>query len=249
MALEFSGRQIIFIPSGHYMTKMHQTPNLSSLAQTITRDGKTVRVDIYGDGEGGWLLEVVDEHGNSTVWDDPFASDREALAEALSTIDEDGIDSLIGLPSGTQKAKDLNQPLSRAELNELNELNEFLADESIEEMSMDVSTLEGFLTAIVIGPRAVHLPACQPAWWSRAARISPGRAESGCVGSPWRAKSRPQRSLSLWQWQEVQEVLRSGRRCGPFALRCEVKTPRRLSVSSLRSPARTSTSLPPTNQR
>jgi len=61
----------------------------------------TVRVDIYEDGEGGWLLEVVDEYWNSTVWDEPFASDRAALDEALKTIDEDGIESLIGAPPGT----------------------------------------------------------------------------------------------------------------------------------------------------
>jgi hypothetical protein len=23
-------------------------------------------------GKGGWILEVEDEYGNSTVWDDPF---------------------------------------------------------------------------------------------------------------------------------------------------------------------------------
>jgi hypothetical protein len=116
------------------MTEQEQTPDLSPLAQSITRDGKTVRVDIYEDGEGGWFLEVVDEHGNSTAWDASFASDREALDEALKTIDEDGIDSLIGSPEGTQKAKDLNQPLSRAELNEL---DEFLADESIDAAELD----------------------------------------------------------------------------------------------------------------
>ena len=83
------------------MTQDDQTPNHSPLAQSVTRDGKTVRIDIYEDGEGGWLLEVVDEYWNSTVWDAPFASDREALAEALKTIDEDGIESLIGAPPGT----------------------------------------------------------------------------------------------------------------------------------------------------
>lgn len=82
------------------MTTDNQTPVHSPLAQSITRDGKTVRVDIYDDGEGGWLLEIVDEHWNSTVWDDSFASEHEALAEALKTIDEDGIDSLIGQPPG-----------------------------------------------------------------------------------------------------------------------------------------------------
>lgn len=109
-------------------------------------------VDIYEDGEGGWLLEVVDEYRNATVWDAPFETDREALDEALKTIEEDGIDSLIGSPSGGRNAMELDQSLSEAEIDEL---DDFLADEAIQETSMDVSTLEGFLTAIAIGPRAV----------------------------------------------------------------------------------------------
>ena len=73
-----------------------QAPNESPLSQSVTRDGKTVQVDIYENGKGGWLLEVVDEYGNSTVWDASFWSDRDALDEAFRTIDEEGIDSLIG---------------------------------------------------------------------------------------------------------------------------------------------------------
>jgi hypothetical protein len=49
------------------MTDDDQGPLHSPLAQSLTRDGKTVQIEIYEDGEGGWLLEVVDEHGNSTV--------------------------------------------------------------------------------------------------------------------------------------------------------------------------------------
>lgn len=128
------------------------TPRPTPLSQSVTRDGKTVQIDIYENGEGGWLLEVVDDYGNSTVWDDSFTSDRDALDEALKTIDEAGIDSLIGAPPGGREATGLDQSLSE---DELNELDDFLADESIEETSMDVSTLEGFLTAIAIGPRTV----------------------------------------------------------------------------------------------
>ena len=54
------------------MTDFDQSPTNSPLTQAVTRDGETVQVEIYDDGEGGWLLEVVDEFGNSTVWDDPF---------------------------------------------------------------------------------------------------------------------------------------------------------------------------------
>lgn len=71
----------------------------SFLSQAATSDGKTVEIEIYGDGKSGWILEVVDEHGNSTVWDDQFDTDQEALDEALDTIKEEGIDALIGPPS------------------------------------------------------------------------------------------------------------------------------------------------------
>ena len=69
---------------------------MSPLSQSISREGKTVQVKIYEDGEGGWILEVVDEHNNSTVWNDPFELDEHALLEALATIQKEGIASFIG---------------------------------------------------------------------------------------------------------------------------------------------------------
>ena len=103
------------------MTELDQYPRHSPLCQTVTRDGKTVRIEIYEDGEGGWLLEVVDDYGNSSVWDDPFATDQGALDEVLKTISEEGIASLIGSPSEGLPMTGLNQPLSEAELVELDE--------------------------------------------------------------------------------------------------------------------------------
>jgi hypothetical protein len=50
----------------------------------LSRDGTTVEIQIYDDGKDGWLLEVVDEFGNSTVWDESFLTDDAALAEALN---------------------------------------------------------------------------------------------------------------------------------------------------------------------
>jgi hypothetical protein len=69
---------------------------LSPLCQSVTRDGKMVQIDIYEDGAGGWILEVVDEYNNSTVWDDPFKTDQDALDEAFNAIETEGIESLIG---------------------------------------------------------------------------------------------------------------------------------------------------------
>ena len=68
----------------------------STLCQKVTSEGKSVQVYIYEDGKGGWILEVVDEYGNSTVWDDPFKTDDEALDEVFDTIEKEGISSLIG---------------------------------------------------------------------------------------------------------------------------------------------------------
>jgi len=153
------------------VTQDDHAPSCSPLAQSVTRDGKTVQIDIYENGEGGWILEVVDEHWNSVVWDASFASDSEALDEALNTIEHEGIGALIGSPSGEQKATDVYQPLSEAELDEL---DGFLADESIEDRSMDVSTMEGFLTSIAIGPRTVLPSEWLPWVWD----IEDGQAEA-----------------------------------------------------------------------
>jgi uncharacterized protein len=70
----------------------------------VVRGGTAVENQIYDDGKDGWLLEVVDEFGNSTVWDDPFPTDSVALAEALNTIDTEGIASVIGsAPTGIRR--------------------------------------------------------------------------------------------------------------------------------------------------
>jgi hypothetical protein len=69
---------------------------MSPLCQEISSGSKSVKVEIYDDGEDGWILEVVDEYGNSTVWDDPFPTDDAALTEVKKTISEEGIQVLIG---------------------------------------------------------------------------------------------------------------------------------------------------------
>jgi hypothetical protein len=73
-----------------------QEPKVSPLCQAVIRDGKSVEVNILEDGHGGWLLEVIDEFNNSTVWDDPFPTDQGAFDEAMKTITEEGISALIG---------------------------------------------------------------------------------------------------------------------------------------------------------
>ncbi len=61
----------------------------SPLSQSVTRNGVTVQVEIYGDGEGRWILEVVDTDRASHVWDERFETDQQALEAALRALDEE----------------------------------------------------------------------------------------------------------------------------------------------------------------
>jgi len=72
---------------------------MSSLCRAVSRDGQTVQIEIYEGDDGKWILEVVDEFNNSTVWNDQFNTDQQALDEAHKTITEEGIESLIGPPA------------------------------------------------------------------------------------------------------------------------------------------------------
>jgi hypothetical protein len=69
----------------------------SPLCEEVTRDGLTVRVQIYRHktGNEGWSLEVVDHEGASTVWDDLFETDHEALAEFSRTLEAEGIQPFL----------------------------------------------------------------------------------------------------------------------------------------------------------
>jgi len=64
----------------------------SPLSQKITRDGITVEVCIYrGEDDLGWILEVIDQEGTSTVWDDKFPTDKVAFEAVLLVIEQEGI--------------------------------------------------------------------------------------------------------------------------------------------------------------
>jgi len=55
-------------------------------------DGESLEVLIYkGDDEQGWTLEVVNQHGTSTVWDDPFISDGLAWRAFTQAAEEEGV--------------------------------------------------------------------------------------------------------------------------------------------------------------
>ena len=65
----------------------------SPLSRIVEEDGISVDVRICRLEDTEWSLEIVANDGNSTVWNDLFPSDEDALAEALESIGEDGIRS------------------------------------------------------------------------------------------------------------------------------------------------------------
>jgi len=67
----------------------------SKHTQQYSVDGKSVEIDIYRTEDSGWILEVVDENNNSTLWEDAFENEDDALTEALDALKEEGIDNFI----------------------------------------------------------------------------------------------------------------------------------------------------------
>jgi hypothetical protein len=69
---------------------------MSPLCREIIKDGTKIQVDIYrGENETGWILEVIDEEDASTIWDEPFDTDQEALDTVIKVIELDGIRSFL----------------------------------------------------------------------------------------------------------------------------------------------------------
>ena len=68
----------------------------SALNQTYTKNGKSVEIHIYRMPNTSWILEVVDSFGTSTVFDEEFATDSEALSYVIGEIERDGIEGFIG---------------------------------------------------------------------------------------------------------------------------------------------------------
>jgi len=82
---------------------MNADPELefSPLCGALSSGGQTLDVQIYRiQGESLWLLEIEDQHGNSTVWDDRFATDRDALMEAKKAILEETAGAFVGPEDG-----------------------------------------------------------------------------------------------------------------------------------------------------
>ena len=72
------------------------------LSTTVKRDGKSVQIDVYRADKDGWLLEMNDQFGNSTCWNDPFESSSAAMTEGVEAIESEGIDKFIDSSSKTK---------------------------------------------------------------------------------------------------------------------------------------------------
>ena len=69
--------------------------NYSPLCQNIISEGKTAKVIIYEHENGGWILEIEDEQRSSYIWNYTFSSDQEALSDAISVLENEGIEALL----------------------------------------------------------------------------------------------------------------------------------------------------------
>ena len=68
----------------------------SPLSGKVTSHGITVDVIIVRlETANEWSLEVVAPEGTSTVWDDLFPSDQDALAEFTRTLEDEGIVAML----------------------------------------------------------------------------------------------------------------------------------------------------------
>ncbi len=78
--------------------KVEPEPELieSPLSRPMEWDGVRLDVRIYRLAtERGWALEVVNERGTSIVWDDTFATDRDADSAFRDTLAREGVTAFL----------------------------------------------------------------------------------------------------------------------------------------------------------
>ncbi|TCM16500.1 hypothetical protein EDF56_10779 [Novosphingobium sp. PhB165] len=69
---------------------------VSPLSRMVSEDGITVRVEIFKlEADEGWTLEVINEAGTSTVWEDPFDSDASAFEAFKRAVEIEGIGTFL----------------------------------------------------------------------------------------------------------------------------------------------------------
>ncbi len=73
-------------------------PNIiySGLGGVVTEQGITVELSIHRlEDRPGWAMEVVNQRGTSTVWNELFETDAAAFAEFRRTFDEEGMKEFL----------------------------------------------------------------------------------------------------------------------------------------------------------
>ncbi|WP_212515140.1 hypothetical protein [Acinetobacter soli] len=86
----------------------------SPLSQILQEDNEQIEVLIYRLLDSDWTLEVVNQNGTSTAWDETFASDQEALSVALDGIKAaDGIQAFSELSDLEAKKNIFPESLTR----------------------------------------------------------------------------------------------------------------------------------------
>ena len=165
------------------MTHDHIELIHSPLTQTHSADGHTLRIQIYRCSDSPWTLEVVDELGTSTVWDEPFETDTAALEAAFAAIEEDGIHHFVTTAQQEAQAAESDpmhalapqrpraptavpDPMAPLSDGELAALESYLLDQDAEE-GMTLDMLDGFLHALALGPETVMPTRWLPKVWGR----------------------------------------------------------------------------------
>lgn len=78
------------------MTDTDPTIIESALSRTVSRDGITVRVLVYRlEHNPKWALEVVNDAGTSTVWDDLFDTDEAAFEAFTQAVATEGMETFL----------------------------------------------------------------------------------------------------------------------------------------------------------
>lgn len=70
---------------------------MNPLCRSIEQAGVRLTINIVRLAtERGWSLEVVNEHGTSTVWDNLFPTDRDADAAFRDVLAQEGVEAFLG---------------------------------------------------------------------------------------------------------------------------------------------------------
>jgi hypothetical protein len=69
----------------------------SPLTRTLNEGDRSIEVYIFREkGAKQWYLEVVDDHDHSSVWEETFSSDAQALGLVQRIIREEGFVAFLG---------------------------------------------------------------------------------------------------------------------------------------------------------